>query len=50
MTSHESACMVNVNDAVANVEMTVYFADREPAAPTRCRYRLDGSSTYGSTT
>jgi hypothetical protein len=33
MTSHESACMLNVNDGVADVEMTVYFADREPVGP-----------------
>jgi hypothetical protein len=37
MTSHESACMVNVNDAEANVEMTVYFTDREPVGPYRMR-------------
>lgn len=37
MTSHESACMVNVNDAEADVEMTVYFTDREPVGPYRMR-------------
>lgn len=33
MTSHESTCMLNANDVPADVEMTVYFADREPVGP-----------------
>ena len=33
MTSHESACMLNPNEQSADVEMLVYFADREPAGP-----------------
>ncbi|WP_343994408.1 sensory rhodopsin transducer [Terrabacter terrae] len=37
MTSHESACMVNMNDAEADVEMVVYFTDREPVGPYRMR-------------
>ena len=37
MTSHESACMVNVNDAEAEVDMTVYFTNREPVGPYRMR-------------
>jgi hypothetical protein len=35
MLSHESACMVNANDEVADVEMTIFFSDREPAGPYR---------------
>jgi hypothetical protein len=35
MTSHETACILNAGDADARVEVTVYFADREPAGPYR---------------
>lgn len=37
MTSHESACMVNVNNEDAAVEMTVFFTNREPVGPYRMR-------------
>jgi hypothetical protein len=33
MTSHETACILNATDDDARVEITVYFADREPAGP-----------------
>lgn len=33
MTSHETACMLNTGDADAQVTLTLYFADREPAGP-----------------
>jgi hypothetical protein len=32
-TSHETVCLLNANDEEASVEITVYFADREPAGP-----------------
>jgi hypothetical protein len=32
-TSHETACLLNANDEEARVEITVYFADLEPAGP-----------------
>jgi hypothetical protein len=35
MTSHETACILNAGDAPARVEITVFFADREPAGPYR---------------
>lgn len=35
MTSHETACLLNVGDRDAQVRITVYFADREPAGPYR---------------
>jgi hypothetical protein len=35
MISHESACMLNANDEDADVEIRLYFADREPAGPYR---------------
>jgi hypothetical protein len=33
MTSHETACLLNVTDTQANVRITIFFADREPAGP-----------------
>jgi len=33
MTSHETACILNAGDKEAHVEITVYFADRDPAGP-----------------
>lgn len=35
MTSHETACLLNAGDADAHVELTCFFADREPAGPYR---------------
>jgi hypothetical protein len=35
MTSHETACILNAGDQDAQVEITVYFADRDPAGPYR---------------
>jgi hypothetical protein len=35
MTSHETLCFLNTGDADAQVEITLYFADREPAGPYR---------------
>jgi len=34
-TSHETACLLNTSDEEANVEITVYFEDRESAGPYR---------------
>jgi hypothetical protein len=34
-TSHETACLLNTSDEEANVEITVYFGDREPTGPYR---------------
>ena len=36
MLSHETACILNASERPANVQLTVYFADREPAGPYRC--------------
>ncbi len=33
MTSHESAALLNTGDANANVSISLYFADRDPAGP-----------------
>jgi hypothetical protein len=35
MTSHETACLLNTSDGDAQVKITVFFADREPAGPYR---------------
>jgi hypothetical protein len=35
LLSHETACILNAGDREANVALTVYFADREPAGPYR---------------
>jgi hypothetical protein len=37
MTSHETACILNAGDEDARVELTIYYADREPVGP----YRVD---------
>jgi hypothetical protein len=33
MTSHDSACMLNANDAAATVSFTIYHAGQDPAGP-----------------
>ncbi|HWH73024.1 MAG TPA: sensory rhodopsin transducer [Methylibium sp.] len=33
--SHETACLLNAGDRDARVEITLFFADREPAGPYR---------------
>ena len=35
MASHETCCMLNAGDEPAEITLTVYFADREPAGPYR---------------
>lgn len=35
MTSHETACLLNTGNEAASVEITVYFADRDPLGPYR---------------
>jgi hypothetical protein len=32
-TSHETACILNATDSDAEVSITIYFSDREPAGP-----------------
>ena len=34
-TSHETACLLNVSDEEAHVQITAYFSDREPSGPYR---------------
>ena len=33
LISHEAACILNASDVDANVEITLYFTDREPVGP-----------------
>ena len=33
LVSHEAVCILNAGDGDAHVEITVYFAEREPAGP-----------------
>jgi hypothetical protein len=33
MTSHEAACLLNVSDQEAHVEITIYYTDRDPVGP-----------------
>lgn len=33
--SHETACLLNAGETDARVEITLYFADREPVGPYR---------------
>lgn len=33
MLSHETACLLNAGGETAKVEITLYFADRDPAGP-----------------
>jgi hypothetical protein len=37
MTSHETACLLNAGERTAQVEITLFFTDREPVGP----YRLE---------
>lgn len=33
LESHETCCILNAGDTPANIRITVYFTDREPAGP-----------------
>ena len=33
MLSHETACILNPNDTEANVEIMIYYTDRDPVGP-----------------
>lgn len=37
LRSHETACILNAGDQDANIELTVFFSDREPVGPYRLR-------------
>jgi hypothetical protein len=33
MLSHETACLLNVNDSDGHVKITIFYSDREPVGP-----------------
>ncbi len=35
MTSHETACILNAGETEANVTITIFFSNRDPAGPYR---------------
>ena len=35
MTSHETVCLLNAGERDAKVEITIYYADRDPVGPYR---------------
>lgn len=35
MESHETFCILNANDKDAHIEVTIYYADRDPVGPYR---------------
>jgi hypothetical protein len=37
MTSHETACLLNVSDRDAAVAITIFYSDRDPVGPYRVR-------------
>jgi hypothetical protein len=37
LESHETACLLNAGPVDAEVELTIFFADREPVGPYRVR-------------
>jgi hypothetical protein len=37
MTSHETVCILNTADDDAQVEITIYYSDRDPVGPYRVR-------------
>lgn len=37
MLSHETVCLLNAGDTEANVEITIYFSDRDPAGPYKVK-------------
>lgn len=37
LLSHETCCLLNAGDQEADVEITLYFSDRDPAGPYRVK-------------
>lgn len=36
-TSHETACILNTGDTEANIEITIYFTDKDPVGPYKLK-------------
>jgi hypothetical protein len=43
LESHEACCILNVGDAPADIRITLYFEDRDPAGPYR--YQVEARRT-----
>jgi len=43
LVSHETVCILNANDETAQVEITIYFADRAPVGPYK--FTVEGRRT-----
>ena len=50
LTSHDVVCILNAGDDDAQVELTVYFTDREPAGPYRFSVPARRTGINASTT
>lgn len=37
LTSHETACILNATDQDANIEITIFYSDKEPVGPYKVR-------------
>ncbi len=37
MTSHETVCILNTSDQNADIEIMIYYSDREPVGPYRLK-------------
>ncbi|MGV3529318.1 MAG: sensory rhodopsin transducer [Flavisolibacter sp.] len=37
MMSHEAACILNTGGAEAHIELTIYFADKDPVGPYKIK-------------
>jgi hypothetical protein len=37
MVSHEALCLLNAGEQEANITLSIYFSDREPAGPYKLR-------------
>lgn len=44
MLSHETVCLLNATDEDADVSITIFFKDREPAGPYK--YKVGARRTY----
>ena len=37
MESHETVCILNTSDKTANVNITIFFSDKDPVGPYNCK-------------
>ena len=46
LISHETACILNAGDQAAHVDITIFFADREPIGPYRVTVRAAAHAAF----